>query len=149
MSITKFKKALVLFKMRIGLPITITKTYIVPLFNLEFSKSFAEVPSNIHDIADRGWNSLNWALLFNTEVPKKNIAEINDDNTVTAAPRNIFTGDQSVISLMTSTKQCCLNLLRDTQQGFPNAQFDIWVDGYNNHWSSLVCHEGGRCKRKY
>ena len=64
---------------------------------------FAEVPSRQHDIADRGWNPLNRALLFNTQVIKRNIVEIIDDNTVTANPRNIFTGDQSVISPMTST----------------------------------------------
>ena len=103
MSIKKFKRALVLFKMRMGLPPTITKTNIVPLCNRAFAKSFAEVPSNRHAIADRGWNPLNRAFLFNTEVLKTNIFEIFDDNTVTATPRNIFIGDQSVISSMTST----------------------------------------------
>ena len=43
-------------------------------------------------------------MLFNKEVRKKKIVDIVDDDTVTAAPRNIFTGDQSVISLMTSTR---------------------------------------------
>ena len=68
-----------------------------------FDKSFAEVPPNRHDIADRGWNPLNRALLFNKEVLKTNIAEIVDNKTFPTAPRNIFTGDQSVISSMNST----------------------------------------------
>ena len=66
MSITKSKRALVLFKMRMGLPPKITKTDIVPLCNRAFAKSFAEVPSKRHAIAERGWNTLNRALLFNT-----------------------------------------------------------------------------------
>ena len=103
MSITKFKRAPVLFKIRMGLPLTITKTDIVPLCNQAFTKSFAGVPSNRHAISDRGWNPLNQALLLNTEILKTNIVEIVDDDTVTASPRNIFTGYQSVISLMTST----------------------------------------------
>ena len=77
-----------------GLPPTITKTDIVSLCNRAFAKSFAEVPSNKHAIADRGWNPLNRALLFNTEVLKKKVVEVVDNNTVTAPPRIIFTGDQ-------------------------------------------------------
>ena len=42
-------------------------------------------------------------MLFNTEVIQTKIVDIVDKDTVTAAPRNIFTGDQSVISSMTST----------------------------------------------
>ena len=103
MSITKFKMALVLLKMIMVLPLTFTKTYIVPLCNRAFAKSFVDVPANRHAIADRGWNPLNQALLFNTEVLKTNVVKIIDENTVTADPRNIFTGDQSVISLMNST----------------------------------------------
>ena len=53
-SITKFKRGLLLFKMRMGLPHTITKTDIVPLCNRAFANSFAQVPSNRHAIADRG-----------------------------------------------------------------------------------------------
>ena len=68
-----------------------------------FAKSFAEVPSNLHAIADRGWNPLNRALLLNTEVLKTKIVKIVDNDTDTASPRNIFTGDQSVISLMNTT----------------------------------------------
>ena len=41
-------------------------------------------------------------MLFNTEVLKTNISEIVDNNSVPAAPRNIFAGDQSVITSMTS-----------------------------------------------
>ena len=41
-------------------------------------------------------------MLFNTEVLKTKIAEIVDDDTVTASPINIFTGNQSVIYSMTS-----------------------------------------------
>ena len=37
------------------------------------------------------------------------MVEIVDDNTVTAAPRNIFTGDQSVIYSMTSTSSSASN----------------------------------------
>ena len=103
MSIINFKRDLVLFKMRMGLPHTITKTDIVPLCNRSFANYFARVPSNRHSIADRGWNPLNRSLLFNTEVLKKNIVEIVDKDTVTAAPRNIFTGDQLVISSISST----------------------------------------------
>ena len=66
MSITKFKRYLVLFKMRMGLPHTITKTDIFPLCNRAFANSFAQVTSNRHSIADRGRNPLNRALLFNT-----------------------------------------------------------------------------------
>ena len=89
--------------MRMGLPPTITKTDIVPLCNQAFAKSFAEVPSNGHSISDRGCNPLNQDLLFNTEVLKTKIVNIADDDTVPASPRNIFTGDQSVISSMNST----------------------------------------------
>ena len=103
MSITKFKSALVLFKMRMGLTPTITKTDIVPLCNRAFTNSFTEVPSNLHDISDRGCNTLNQALLLNTEVLKKTIVKIVDVDTVPTAPRNIFASDQSVIALMTST----------------------------------------------
>ena len=42
-------------------------------------------------------------MLFNTDVLKKNIVEIVGNDTITAAPRNIFAGDQSVISSMNST----------------------------------------------
>ena len=84
--------------MRMGLPLTTTKIDIVPLYNRAFANYFAEVPSNRHAISDRGWNPLNRALLFNTEVLKTNIVDIVDDDTFTAAPRNIFTGDKSVIS---------------------------------------------------
>ena len=42
-------------------------------------------------------------MLFNTEVLKTKIVEIVDNDTVPAAPRNIFTGDQSVISSIYST----------------------------------------------
>ena len=77
-----------------GLPLTTNKTDIIPLCNRAFANYFAEVPSNRHAIADRGWNPLNRDLLFNTEVLKINIVEIVEDDTVTAAPRNIFTGDQ-------------------------------------------------------
>ena len=103
MSITKFKRDLVLFKIRMGLPHTMTKTDIVHLYNREFANSFAQVPSNRHDIADRGWNPLNRALLLNKEVIKTKIFEIVDNNTVPASPRNIFTGDQSVITSIYST----------------------------------------------
>ena len=82
MSITNFKRDLVLFKMRMGLPPTITKNDIVPLCNRAFAKSFTGVPSNRHAIADRGWNTLNQDLLFNTEVIKTKIFEIDDNNTV-------------------------------------------------------------------
>ena len=86
-----------------GLPHTITKNDIVPLCNRAFANSFAHVPSNQHAIADRGWNPLNRALLLNTEVLKKNIFDIVDNDTFPEAPRNIFTGDQSVISSISST----------------------------------------------
>ena len=76
---------------------------IVALCNQAFAKYFAEVPSTQHAIADRGWNPLNQTLLFNTQVSKTKIVEIVDKNTVTTTPRNIFTGDKSVISPMTST----------------------------------------------
>ena len=65
-SITNFKRDLVLFKMRMGLPHTITKTDIVPLCNQAFANYSAQVPSNLHAIADSGWNPLNRALFFNT-----------------------------------------------------------------------------------
>ena len=103
MSISNFKRALVLFKIRLGFPPTITKTNIVPLCNRVFAKFFAEVNLNQHAIADRGWNPLNRALIFNTEILKTKIFNIVDDNTVPASPRNIFTGDQSGISVITST----------------------------------------------
>ena len=79
------------------LPLTTTKTDIVPLCNQAFANYFAQVPSNRHAIADRGCNPLNRALIFNTEVLKTNIAKIVDNDTVTASPINIFTGNQSVI----------------------------------------------------
>ena len=103
MSIANFKRDLVLFKMRMGLPHTITKTEIVPLCNQAFANSFAQVPSNRHAIADRVWNPLNRALLFNAEVLKTKIAEIVENDTVPTDPRNIFTGDQSVVSSISST----------------------------------------------
>ena len=62
-SITKFKRDLVLYKIRLGLPHKITNTDIVPLCNRAFANSLAQVPSNQHAIADRGWNPLNRALL--------------------------------------------------------------------------------------
>ena len=102
-SITKFKRDLVLFKMRMGLPHKITKTDILPLCSRAFVNSFAQVPSNRHAIADCGWNPLNRALIFNTDFPKTKIVEIVDNDTVPAAPRNIFTWDQSVISSISST----------------------------------------------
>ena len=40
---------------------------------------------------------------LNTDFIKTNIVDIVDDDTVTAPPINIFTGDQSVISSMNST----------------------------------------------
>ena len=80
--------------MRMGLPHTITKTDMVPLCNRAFANSFAQVPSNQHAIADRGWNPLNRALIFNTEVLKTKIVDIVDNDTVPESPRNIFTGDQ-------------------------------------------------------
>ena len=87
-----------------GLPLTITKTDIVSLCNRSFAKYFEEVPSKQHAIADRGWKYLNRALLLNTDVLKTKIVEIVDDDTDTSAPRNIFTGYQSVIYSMTSTR---------------------------------------------
>ena len=42
-------------------------------------------------------------MLFNTGVIKTKIFEIVDNDTVPAAPRNIFTGDQLVISSISST----------------------------------------------
>ena len=110
MAITKFKRDLVLFKMRMGLPHTITKTDIVPLCNRAFANSFAQVPSNQHAIADRGWNPLNRALLLNTEVLKTKIVKIVDYDTETEPPRNIFTGDQSVISSISSTSSVAQTL---------------------------------------
>ena len=58
-SITKFKRDLVLFKIIMGLPPATTKTDIIPLCNRVSAKAFVEVPSKKHDIADRGWNPLN------------------------------------------------------------------------------------------
>ena len=86
-----------------SLPLTTTETEIFPLCKRAFAKSFVEVPPKRHDIADRGWNPLKRALFFNTEVIKTNIVDMVENDTVTASPRNIFTGDQSVISSMTST----------------------------------------------
>ena len=93
-----------------GFPHTIKKTDIVPLCNREFANSFAQVPSNQHDIADRGWNPLNRALLLNTEVLKTKIVKIVDYDTETETPRNIFTGDQSVISSISSTSSVAQTL---------------------------------------
>ena len=82
---------------------TCAKTDISPLCNRAFANSFAQVPSNRHSISDRDWNPLNRALIFNTEVLKTNIVDIVDNDTVLADPRNIFTGDKSVISYISST----------------------------------------------
>ena len=62
-----------------GMPITLSKTDIVPLVIRAWALSFGRIQPNKIAIARRGWGPLNRALLTNKEILKTKISAINVD----------------------------------------------------------------------
>ena len=82
----KYKRELVVFKTRMGMPVAINRTDIVPLANKASLRSFARVECNKRAIARRGWNPLNRVLLEHPDVIKTKITIlIDDDDNLSAA----------------------------------------------------------------
>ena len=75
---------------------------IVTLCNRAFANYFLEVSSTQHAIADREWNPLNRALIFKHRFLKEILLRSLTTIQLPQPQQNIFTGDQSVISPMTS-----------------------------------------------
>ena len=68
--IAKRKKELVMYKVRIGIPIVLNQNNIVSIVNIVWSKSFGQVRTNRKAIAICGWGPLNQALLVHPEILK-------------------------------------------------------------------------------
>ena len=79
MATTKYKHELVKFKVRMGMPISITRTDVIPLTKKAFKDSLARKDCNKQAIGWRGWNPLNRALLFHPEVIKTKLDAIDVD----------------------------------------------------------------------
>ena len=68
--VTKTKNALVLYKIRMGMKITLTQNNIIPIVNMAWQQSFGRVRTNKLAISIRGWGPLNRALLLHPEILK-------------------------------------------------------------------------------
>ena len=73
MATTADKRELVLFKTRMGMSITITKTDIVPITCRYWDKSFARTECGKRAMARSVWRALNRALLLSPEILNTNI----------------------------------------------------------------------------
>ena len=69
-NITKAKSALVLHKIRMGMTIALTRNDIIPIVNVAWQQSFAQVRTNKLSISIRGWGPLNRVLLLHPEILK-------------------------------------------------------------------------------
>jgi hypothetical protein len=71
------KKDLVSFKIQHNIPLNLTGEDIIPLVNIAWRRSFANVGTNKKAIATRGWNPLNRNLLLHKEIQSgRNSCEI-------------------------------------------------------------------------
>ena len=68
MAMSKSKEELITFKSKHQMPLTITKTDVIPLANKAWNKSFAREEENRNALADRGWFPMNYCLLTNQEI---------------------------------------------------------------------------------
>ena len=82
-----------------GMPISITRTDVIPLTNKAFKDSFVRKDCNKREIGRRGWNPLNRALLCHKEVFKTKLDAIDVSDTHSTSALTI----ESDISNLTSS----------------------------------------------
>ena len=109
MAMTKYKRELVKFKVRMGMPISITRTDVIPLTNKVFKDYFVHKEFNKRAIGRHVWNPLNRALLCHPEVIKKKLDEIDVDGTHSTSALTIES-DISYLTFSTIASIDSLNL---------------------------------------
>ena len=128
MATTKYKRELVKFKVKMGMPISITRTDVIPLTNKAFKYSFARKDCNKRAIGRRGWNPLNRALLCHPEVLKAKLDEIDVDYTHSTSALTI----ESDISDLTSSTIASVDSLNLTTRISGDLLTDLLQDAIKN-----------------
>jgi hypothetical protein len=99
MLLAKAKSNLVKFKIQHNIPIALTGSDIIPLVNIAWDKSFANVTTNQKAIAERGWGPLNYNLLLHKEIQNSGHKDVVEEPDIERLPRilNSFTGFSGIV----------------------------------------------------
>ena len=94
MASTSFKRKLCIFKVSMGISMTVAPTDIIPIVNHAWDRSFAKIDTNKKAIAERGWGPLNRALLMDKDILKTRV-ELEKTEVATATIKQILTPSPS------------------------------------------------------